>query len=108
MPVWYSKLERAIEEKMPNSAPADQVRGIVKGAGVKPEEAEWSDLEGYLAAHPKADKGELLQHLKDNQVQVQEVWKGGRGAGSRDEPVSARSSNAPADSRELDRAGREV
>ena len=56
VPVWYSKLERAIEEKMPNSAPADQVRGIVKGAGVKPEEAEWSDLEGYLPAHPKADK----------------------------------------------------
>ncbi len=81
-PIWYSKLERAIEERMPASASADQVRGILRSAGVKPEEVEWSDLEGYLAGHPKVTKTEVLDHVRGNQVEVHEVWKGPQGTTS--------------------------
>lgn len=76
-PPWYSKLQRTLEEKLPARASADQVRGVVRSGGVKPEEVEWSGLEEYLAEHPQVVKAELLDALRASQVEVQEVVRVG-------------------------------
>jgi len=75
-PVFYSKLASSLAEKMPESAPADQVRGILKSSGVPKEEIEWSGIEDFLKGKAKVSKIELLDYLSKNQVAIEEVWKG--------------------------------
>ena len=72
---FYSALERAVEEKMPNSASAEQVRGILKNSGVKQDEMDWLDIEGFLKDKSKVTKQELLNYIKSNDVKVEEVEK---------------------------------
>ena len=74
-PIFYSQLQKTLEEKMPNKASPEQVRGIVKT--LKPEEIEWSGLNDFLNGKSSVSKQELLNHLKENEVQVEEVVKGG-------------------------------
>ncbi len=73
--VFFSKLEKVIEQKMPNAASADMVRGIVNSAGVKQEEIDYLDLESFLANKPKVTKKELIEYIQNNKVDVQEVEK---------------------------------
>src|SRR3990167_1249816 len=75
-PVFYSKLERTVESKMPNAATPEAIRGMLKGAGVKDEEIKWTDLEGFLAGKEKVSKADVLKHLEENQVEIREVTKG--------------------------------
>jgi len=59
---FFSKLEQAIEERMPASASADQVRGILASSGIKQEELEWIDIEGFLkepSTPTEGGKGEM-------------------------------------------------
>lgn len=74
---FYSQLERTIEDKMPNSATVDQVRGILKQPGIKQEEVDWADVEGFLQGKTKVSKSELLDHIRQNQVEIKEVENGG-------------------------------
>lgn len=76
-PAFFSHLRKTIDQKMPNAAPPDQIRGILKGAGVKEEEMKWSDIDGLLEGKTKVSKADVIKHLEENQVQVQEVVKGG-------------------------------
>jgi len=92
-PVFYSRLQRAVEEKMPNSAPAVMVRNLVdptKG-NVKAEEVEWSGINEWLLGKEKVTKAEVLDFLKQNQVEVKEVVKDDTG-GFRVEPDEDNSS----------------
>jgi hypothetical protein len=69
-PVWYSKLRDVVDEKMGGAMDAAQLRKMLEGAGVKPEEMEWSrigDLEGRVT------KQQVLSHLAENAIQVEEV-----------------------------------
>lgn len=75
-PTFYSHLERTIQEKMPNAAPADQVRGILKSAGVKQDEMDHLDMEGFLKDNPKPTKAQVLEHVRANNVELKEVEKG--------------------------------
>ena len=77
-PIFYSQLERSIQEKMPNAASSEQVRGILKGTGIKQEEVDWLDVEGFLQGKEKVSKQELLDYVKSNNVKVEEVVKGGK------------------------------
>lgn len=78
-PPFYSQAERAIEQKMPVRAPAAQVRGILNGAGVKPDELKWAGLDDWLAERASAGqpvtKQEALDFIRQNQVRVEEVVK---------------------------------
>jgi hypothetical protein len=75
---FYSGLQRTLEEKMPNSAPAAQVLAIARG-GAKAEELKWTDLDGAvkrIAAENggKVPKQALLDHLAtDGAVRFKEV-----------------------------------
>lgn len=77
---FYSKLEQTLEDKMPNRASVDQIRGLVKSGGVKADEIKWSGLDDFLAEKEKkgepVTKQEALDYVRANNVQVQEVVKG--------------------------------
>lgn len=78
-PTWYSKAEQVIGDKIQGKAGPEQVRQTLLNSGVKPDEMKWSGLDDYLANARKAvTKQELLDHLKENNVQVREVMKGGK------------------------------
>lgn len=73
---FFSQLERVIQEKMPNRASAEQIKGII-GQGVKQEEIEWSGLNEWLAQQKgPIEKKAVMDFLKSNDVQVKEVIKG--------------------------------
>lgn len=69
---FHSNLQKIIEQKMPNKATADQIRGIIKGNGIKDEEVKWSGLEDYLKNNRVTTKQDLLNHLIDNSPKIQE------------------------------------
>lgn len=76
--VFYSQLQRTLNEKMPNAAPVAMVRALIDPAkgNVKAEEVEWSGINEFLEGKEKVSKAELLDFLKQNQVEVKEVVKG--------------------------------
>ena len=75
VPTFYSQLQKSIDEKMPSSSTPQQVIGILNSSGVKKEEAEWLDIDGFLKGKEKVSKQELLDFIRSNNVQVQEVEK---------------------------------
>ena len=72
-PTFYSHLRKTIEAKMPNAAPPDQIRGILKGAGVKEDEIKWTDLEDFLEGKQKVTKADLLAHLDEHGYKLEET-----------------------------------
>ena len=74
---FFSQLERTIQEKIPNQASPEQILNTLKNAGVKQDEMDWLDVEGFLAGKEKVTKTELLDYIRANNVQVEEVVKGG-------------------------------
>lgn len=73
-PKFFSKLERVIEQKMPIRASAQQILGIINGAGVKSEEIKWIGLEPWLKDHPNPTKTDVLNYLKtEGLLQLKEV-----------------------------------
>jgi hypothetical protein len=75
-PIFYSKMMATLAEKMPEKATPEQVQGIIKGAGISPDEVDMSNLGDFLKGKDKIAKSDLLDYLKQNQMQVEEVWKG--------------------------------
>lgn len=73
-PIFYSQVERTIENKMPNRASAAQIRGILKDT--KQEERDWLGIDQFLADNPNPTKAEVLDFVRSNNVDVQEVLKG--------------------------------
>ena len=74
-PIFYSKMMATLAEKMPETATPEQVQGIIKGAGISPDEVDMSNLGDFLKGKDKISKPELLDYLKQNQAQIEEVWK---------------------------------
>lgn len=70
---FYSKMARTIEEKMGNSASVEQINGMLRE--IKPEERKWSGIDDFLKGKDKVSKQELLDFLRANQLQVEEVRK---------------------------------
>lgn len=78
---FFSQAIRTIEQKMPNAATPEQVRGILSPAnGVKAEELEWIGLDDILNGKTKVTKQDVLDHLRANQVEVKPVVLGGDSA----------------------------
>ena len=69
---WFSKLERRIEERMPNKADPQQVKNILEG--VPQEEVEWRGLREYLDnAKGPVTKDEVRAVMKKNPVEIEET-----------------------------------
>lgn len=47
-PVFYSKMMATLAEKMPEKATPEQVQGIIKGAGISPDEVDMSGIKEFL------------------------------------------------------------
>lgn len=77
-PIFFSQLRKTIEEKMPNAAGPEAVKGLIKANAIKEEEIKWSGLDDFLKTKEgqKISKQELLDHLDQNQVKVEEVEHG--------------------------------
>lgn len=76
-PTFFLKSERIIGEKMGGSAAPLQVRGMLENNGVKPDEMKWTGLDDFLRDHKgPVSKQEVLDFLRANNVQIQEVMKG--------------------------------
>lgn len=72
---FYSKLEQVVEDKLPNRASAAQILATLQKNGVKPDEMKWTGTDDFLKANPNPTKEELLNHIRENNVQVKEVVK---------------------------------
>lgn len=78
---FYSQLERTIASQ-PDKASPEQLRAAIsKGPGVKQAELrETKDVLGtsfeqFLKDNPKASKSQLLDFVRENQVQIKEITK---------------------------------
>lgn len=71
---FYSKLEDLVLQKMGKSATPEQVMAIAKGA--KEEEVAASGLEQLLKGKDKVSKDEVLQQIRSQRPQLQEIVKG--------------------------------
>jgi len=76
-PIFYSKLSGAISEKMPESADSANIMGIVKSAGIAPEEVEFSGLKDFLKDKGKVSKEEVLGYLESVKFEITETIKSG-------------------------------
>lgn len=74
-PAFFSKAEKVAEEKLPKNVSAQSVIPTLKNAGVKEEELKWLGLDDWLKERKLVSKQEVLDHIRQNNVQVQEVEK---------------------------------
>ena len=80
-PVFESVLEKVVVEKAPNKLGINDVEKFLEGKGVKKSEIADTKVPDFVAA-AKAEgkksvtKDELIQHLEDNKVQIEEVRLG--------------------------------
>lgn len=76
---FYSQAAKVIDEKMPNAATPEMVRGILSEKnGIKADELQWMGLDNFLAGKTKISRAELQDFIKNNQVNVTEKIKGAR------------------------------
>lgn len=78
---FYSALAKSIEGLQTKQAPAGawktQIKGLVNKGQVKQDEIEWSGLEDFLDLQEgRVTKDQILDYLRGNGVQVQEVVLG--------------------------------
>lgn len=98
-PVWYSALERGVEDKGPNRAAPAQWDALIRNMpGIKTEERDWSGIHDWLADQKgPVSKQDVLSHLRENGVQVSDVMKGGYSAAEWDARYAEAVENGDAD-----------
>lgn len=76
---FFSALEDNLNKINQNKASGEQWLGTLSNAkGVKGEELEYTGLKEFLAGKKNVSKQEIEDYLKENKVELQEVWKGAR------------------------------
>lgn len=80
-PPFFSALTRAVEAMPQAKAPAEQWRNMIRNLtqkGVKSDEIAWSGVDDWLAGQQGSiTKDAVVEQLRANEVQVEEVEKGG-------------------------------
>lgn len=76
-PVFFSKLERAVSAKMPNKMSSEAFRNWATKQGIKKEEMLWSGVDELLTKKDKVTKADVLDTIAVNNIQIEEVEKGG-------------------------------
>ncbi len=78
-PPFYSALENAVGGLNQAKASGEQWLGtLANQKGVKPDELEWTGIKEFLAGKKNVSKQEIQDYLKNNKVELGEVWKGTR------------------------------
>jgi hypothetical protein len=77
-PPFFSQAERIAEAKLPNSMLGLAALRTLENNGVKPDEIKWMGLDDFLKGRGKVSKQEVLDFIRQNQVQVNEVENAGR------------------------------
>jgi hypothetical protein len=77
-PIFYSALERGIENAKLDKASPESWKGMIRNMpGIKKEEVDWTGVNDFLDSKKGAvTKADLLQAVRENNVQVQEVMHG--------------------------------
>lgn len=78
---WFSQMREVLSDKLPGrgtgKAFLDSIRSWVKKGEFKREEFEWSGLEDWLKERDgKVSKQDVLDYLAENDVRVEESWRG--------------------------------
>jgi len=83
-PGFYSALTDAVQNLSIKSAPATQWQGVINNLttkGVKQAEIDWSMIGDWLSKKTgPITKDQVVQYLRDNEVQVEEVVRGAEDA----------------------------
>ncbi len=74
-PVWLSRAEEVIDQKIKGPQPGRQILNTLRNAGVKQEEIKWTDLETFLDTDEKRTPQEVKDYLAANQLGIHEVVK---------------------------------
>lgn len=74
--IFYSQVSKVIEDKMPNAATPEMIKGILSEKnGVKTEELKWLGVDEFLDGKQKVTKQELQNYIKQNQVEINYIEK---------------------------------
>ena len=73
---WYLKSEKLIMDKMKGPMPASQIHLMLKNNGISADEMKWNGLDELQGKTDKMTKQQVMDYIKQNQVQVHEVIKG--------------------------------
>jgi 2'-5' RNA ligase len=76
-PTFFSKAEKTVEDKLPRNVAAQSIIPTLRNAGVKEEELKWLGLDDWVKDKKLVSKQSLLDFIRQNNVQVDEVTKGG-------------------------------
>ncbi len=79
---WIYKAEETVSAKMKGHMPGRTVLAMLKGAGVKAEELEWTGLDTYLDTDEKLTPAQVKEHIEGNKLEIKEVVKTGVPEGS--------------------------
>lgn len=71
--VFYSQIEKAVSEIKDAKIGAQSLVSYLKGRGVKDEEIKWSGIQDFVVGKKSVTKEELLQFVRENQLQIEEI-----------------------------------
>ncbi len=91
---WFSKAMEVAGALPMEKMTGEQALAMLR-KGVSPEELKWTNTDKFLTSRPQVTKGELLEHLKNNRVQTQDVVFGGSKTTRRDNVVPSETAIAP-------------
>ena len=74
---FYSPTEQAVLNLKQKTLTPDQARASLANLGAKPEEMQWMGVDEFLAARPSVTQDELLDFVRQNRVNVEQVTYGG-------------------------------
>ena len=75
---FYSKLLEETKKLKQENWNAKDLQNTLKNInGVKPDEMRWTGLDDFLSKNKKVTKQEVIDHLKENRIQIKEVKQGG-------------------------------
>lgn len=79
--IFFSKLQRAVEQSMPNKMDAAAFKGWMAKQGIKADESKWTGIDELLSKNQTVTKQQVLDTIKANDVQLVEVLKAGHQQG---------------------------
>lgn len=72
---FYSQLENVIINKMQKQARAEDIMNLIQKNGVKQDEIAWTGIDDFLANKEIVTKNEVLEYIRANQIEIEEVIK---------------------------------
>jgi hypothetical protein len=75
-PMFFSPLERALKTELPNKAQADQIKGVIRKAGISDDEMKWTGFDEFLKnkgmKQEAITRQEAIEFFQQNKVSLNE------------------------------------